>query len=769
MNTTSPANPPCRPNLPHPRGFLSRTQILAASILLFISVVSAGADEVPLTDQTVDDAIQRAAAWIKSQRNEAGHWEHGEDTKARFWAGDSALALLALLYAGQNPRASDMQASLEWLAAQPMKATYTRGTRAHVFALVPGRRYRGQLQEDLRWLVRAVHPPSSAHAGAYGYLSMQEARGGWYDNSNSQFGVLGVWMATESGAHAGDLKKYWTQVEKHWLSDQRPDGGWAYQDQQNSTGSMTAAGLATLYVVLDHLHAGGGKQAQPLLDAIERGLDWLGRNFTTENPRGARQWKYYYLYGVERVGRASGRKYLRSVDWFRIGAAELLNAQREDGSWDSQLRDTCFALMFLCHGRAPLLFNKLDFGGDWNNYLRDVAGLDRYAQHAFERLLNWQIVSLDGNPDDLLEAPVLYLTGRDAWTPTERQVRRLREYCLRGGLLLAVVQQGGDGFAESMRSLAAAMFPQYPLAELPATHPLFTGQVQFSIPKPPRVLAVHNGVRTLVLVCTEDIARTWNRYRVGATPREFWLGCNVYMYATDKRIVRSRLQTPAITAKPVKIRRTIEVARVRYAGDWNVEPRGWPRLAAWMNNTTATRLLVEPEVTLDSAALRDFRVAYMTGTRAFKLTARERAGLRRFLANGGTLLADAAGGSTEFRRSLERELTALLGRPPENLRADHPILTGAGIAGARPLSNVGYRRAVRRPGRGKRPPPLRAFVRGRRAVVIYSPLDISAGLLGTQVFGCRGYAPESALAVVRNMLLYASLSSGEKARLQKGG
>ncbi len=768
MNTTRRRIPPLRPATSPVRGRFFGTRGFVAILVLFISVVSARADKVPVTDQTVDDAITRAVAWIKSQRNEAGHWERGEDSTARFWAGDSALALLALLYAGENPRASDMAASLAWLAAQPMKATYTRGTRAHVFALVPGRTYRGQLQEDLRWLIRAVHPPSSPHAGAYGYLSMQEARGGWYDNSNSQFGVLGVWMATEAGARAGDLKRYWTQTEKHWLADQRPDGGWTYQDQQQSTGSMTAAGLATLYVVLDHLHSGGrGKKAQPVNEAIGRGLDWLGRNFSTENPHGAQQWKYYYLYGVERVGRASGRKYLRGRDWFRIGAAELLSTQRDDGSWNHQLRDTCFALMFLCHGRAPLLFNKLDFGGDWDRYLRDVAGLDRYAQHAFERLLNWQIVSLDGTLDDLLEAPVLYLTGHDAWTPTDAQVERLREYSRRGGLIFAVVQRGGHAFAASIRALAGKMFPGYALAALPPTHPLFTGEVQFSISKPPEVLAVSNGVRTLLLLCQEDVADAWNRYRVRSTPREFWLGCNVYMYATDKHIVRSRLQTPTIVARPVRIRRTIEVARVHYAGDWDIERYGWQRLAAWMNNTAATRLLVEPDVALDSTELQDFRVAYMTGTRAFELTAGERAGLRRFLAGGGTLLADAAGGSTAFARSFERELRAILGHPAAYLEPDDPILTGEGIPGARPLRGVGYRRAVRRPGRGRRLPPLRAFRRGRRAVAVYSPLDLSTGLLGTPVFGCRGFAPASSLEVVRNMLLYAGLSSGEKARLGK--
>ncbi|MFQ5805743.1 MAG: DUF4159 domain-containing protein [Phycisphaerae bacterium] len=745
---------------------LSRTGRALATLLVPIIAPSGWADEVPASDENVETAIVRAVEWLKSRRNEQGHWERGDNTGDKYWAGDSALALLALLYADEDPRQDDMTASLEWLAAQPMKATYTRGVRAHVFALVPGDKYRRRLGEDLRWLVRAIHPSGSEHAGAYGYLSTQETRSPWYDNSNSQFGVLGVWMATEAGARVEGLNDYWKLIEAHWMKEQRPDGGWTYQDDKASTGSMTAAGLACLHVVLDRVHARTShKRAQDVVEAIDRGLDWFGREFTPDNPHGSRQWKYYYLYGVERAGHASGRKYFRGRDWFRIGAADLLADQRQDGGWKSGLRDTCFALMFLCHGRAPLLFNKLEHGDDWNNYLRDVAGLTRYAEHVFEKLLNWQIVSLDGTLDDLLEAPVLYLSGRTHWEFDDDQVERLREYCLRGGMIFAVAQEEGDEFSRAIRSLAGELFPEYPLRKLPRTHPLFTGQVQFSIAKPSEMIEVHNGARTLLLLTTEDIGATWNRYQVRRTPTEFRLGCNVYLYATDKTAIHSRLQTPTIPLERVEIKQTIEVARIKYDGDWNVEPYGWKRLATYMNNSTATRLVAVPGVSLDSTVLLDFKVAHLTGTREFTLSPAELSGLRRFLTDGGTLLADAAGGSPAFIEALEEQLTDLLKVPPRRLPPTSPILTGQGLPGAVRLDTVGYRRSVRRPGRGRRLPPLKVYELGKRAVVIHSSLDISVGLLGTQAFDCRGYDPDSALRVARNMLLYASLSTAEKARL----
>ena len=83
------------------------------------------------------------------------------------------------------------------------------------------------------------------------------------------------------------------------------------------------------------------------------------------------------------------------------------------------------------------------------------------------------------------------------------------------------------------------------------------------------------------------------------------------------------------------------------------------------------------------------------------------------------------------------------------------------------ITNVDYRRVVRRSRLGSLLPPLEVYELGKRAAVIFSPVDISAGLLGTPVFDCRGYSPDDALRVVRNMLLYANLTTAEKARLAR--
>ncbi len=81
------------------------------------------------------------------------------------------------------------------------------------------------------------------------------------------------------------------------------------------------------------------------------------------------QWKFYYLYGLERAGRLSGVRFFGQHDWYREGAEELVHEQDKFlGYWRGTLYErepliaTSFALLFLAKGRAPVLINKLRHG-----------------------------------------------------------------------------------------------------------------------------------------------------------------------------------------------------------------------------------------------------------------------------------------------------------------------------------------------------------------------------------------------------------------------
>ena len=159
---------------------------------------------------------------------------------------------------------------------------------------------------------------------------------------------------------------------------------------------------------------------------------------------------------------------------------------------------------------------------------------------------------------------------------------------------------------------------------------------------------LNNGRRTLLLLAAQDVCAAWNQGLTRQWRGHFQLGVNVYLYATDKTPMRTRLETPEIPLETVDTTRTIQVARIRHAGDWDIEPYGWIRLTRYLNNKTATKLLVTSGITFDSPALDEVRIAHISGSGAFTLSPAEVAGLRHFLSGGGTLLADAASGSPQM-------------------------------------------------------------------------------------------------------------------------
>src|SRR5207302_8904809 len=116
--------------------------------------------------------------------------------------------------------------------------------------------------------------------------------------------------------------------------------------------------------------------ADPGIDRpLENACRWLGNNFAvTRNPGGG-TWLFYYLYGLERAGRFSGRRFFvnsrgQKHDWYQEGTEYLLRRQnRTDGTWrgdgggeNNAIIGTSFALIFLSKGLAPVLINKLEYG-----------------------------------------------------------------------------------------------------------------------------------------------------------------------------------------------------------------------------------------------------------------------------------------------------------------------------------------------------------------------------------------------------------------------
>ena len=364
------------------------------------------------------------------------------------------------------------------------------------------------------------------------------------DHSNGQFAVLGLFEAAMAGIKVS--RATWEEARKHWELAQCGDGGWGYSSVggNDSTGSMTVAGIAVQVMTSamlqedDDLDANGNPSccAEPDIDeSLERGLRWLASHFSVVRNPGGAGWKYYYLYGLERAGRLSGRRFFGENDWYRAGARHLIGSQNKrtklwesSGNATDDLTATSFALLFLSKGLAPVLINKLKYGPqakvaneveDWNRQPNDIRNLTARLTGAegWPKLMTWQVVDLGTATDqdsvgNLNQAPVLYLSGADRPEFTDQEIRLLREYVDLGGFILAVNGCGSTDFRDGVFNLVEKMYPngETSLQKLTVDHPVF--RAEYLLPESVELWGADFGCRTAIMYSPDDLGCLWNRW-----------------------------------------------------------------------------------------------------------------------------------------------------------------------------------------------------------------------------------------------------------------
>jgi hypothetical protein len=402
------------------------------------------------------------------------------------------------------------------------------------------------------------------------------------------------------------------------------------------------------------------------------------------------------------------------------------------------------------------MMNKLSFTGNWANHWRDAASLAHFASKELERPIAWQVVPSDRDWSDWSDAPILYIASNLAPKLEAEEVDNIRRFALAGGVIFTHADDGQPAFNQWARDLAKRIFPDHPLAPLPPNHDLFKILYQLD-PRPP-LEGVSNGVRLLMVHCPTDIAINWHPQLVKEHPLELKTGVNLFVYASGREELQHRLvdvnQPEPADAKLHPIR----VARLQYGEDddarWDPEPMAWPLFGRWFARQTGHHL----DVTIGRATMLNGRnpppLATLTGTEVFELPGPEITALRNYVNNGGTLLVDAAGGRKAFAQSarqlLDRAFPDAKWSTPESW---HPLLH-ASVHGMSDLSESTLRPYARQAGRIP-DDSLQWFTSGKGRV-IFSPLDLTAGILGTPTWGIRGYEPADARALVKNLTLWAA-------------
>ncbi len=753
---------------------------LAFSVNQFCGVVFGGT-RVP--GKTIIASIKAGVKYLLSKEQPSTVWE--QPGSSPWWVNDiggkTAIATEALLDVEQtlhmkklNIFKPSMQMAIKYLITHRYPTTYYASFTANALALLPPKRaYRAQLLWADRYLLASMR-----RGGGYSYawapapILKQFTANAWaWDNSNSQYGVLGLWAC----AHAGLSVpwRYWGRAALHWRKKQRPDGTWGYRPFKGSgirhtkpfaaAPTFTPAGVATLLICDEFMGTREVSSRSKPDQNVVRALQWISKNF---QPNMNDQ---YEMYCYERVGLASGLTTFGGHNWYNDFCRTLTapGAQQSTGFWwanfvrgnayESKIAGTAYALLLLDRGLNPIFMSKLQYTkpyyGRWNIRPRDLANVTSYITTHTEAPLSWQVLNINAPVSQWLNSPILYISGNRDPKFTKPQIAKLRRYVNAGGMVFCSAVGYSQPFEKAMIKYGQEVVrKRYEVHQLSSKSDLFTMQPWFHMHY--KLLGISNGVRYLWIISPEDIGAVWQR-RAFADQACWELPINLYLYCTGKGYLGTRLSTLTVPMANQPAIHHVSVGLLKYAGNWNPEPGAWTRMKELAASDFQTQVSLST-VTSESLHAGVLKLVHMTGTGNFSFTPAQIAAIRKYLNGGGMLFADAAGGSSLFANAFQTFANKLYPHTPlVGLNAHAVIYTGR-MPGGIDAHKVSYRKYYVSKFGFKTSPQLLGIRKNHRWVVIFSPQDISSGLLGTHTWGIAGYDPKSAVNLVRNILLYAA-------------
>ncbi len=788
-----------------------------------------------LTPEAVRDSIEGGVEFLRKQQSARGSWKEYPG----YEPGTTALCALALLTSGLDKEDPTVAKALEYLRGfSPTKQnlTYPISLQTMVFCLADPDEYQSEIEANVAWLVERQMKTSNEHRGGWSYIgSNQSAERS--DNSNSQFALLALFEAELAGVTVDE--SVWLSAEDYWLRMQNDDGSWGYRSSALNaegfpsgygTGSMTCAGISALAICSGVREAARarieGERAFCCQDVddeiamrISRGLNWLGKHFSARtNPgraAGSESYFYYYLYGLERVGRLTANRFVGQSDWYREGAEALLRRKGVLSNFWSAQKDfdnnssvsTSFALLFLSKGRWPTLASKLRYGEEnfWNEHPNDLAHLTERVEEAWKQKMVWQTIdSAKATPDDLLQSPILLINGTLDPTPKDSKdkqklVSSLRAYLEQGGFIFAEALDGDLSFETGFRTLIKEVL-QGENAEfmlLDSTHPIWRAEslVPAEFLRP--VYGVDFGCRTSIILvpaykpergsdgappsvfgdrpslsCLWEAAVKRQRTKSGRNSPSnralqeqeaaFTLGLNICAYATNRQ-VKFKDEIPADVANELEKhkdeRNSLFAGILECGAGASCAPRAIPNLMRQIRAKLGvpTQLYV-PHTSLRNDDVFDYPTLFMHGRNEFSFTDAERERLRLFIERGGFLFVNSICASQKFEDSFFSEVRQAF--PDEKLidvPADDPLFTGK--YGGFKIEKLQYRLRGEEKTPGAqvvaRAPLLKGIMRDGRWVVLYSPYDVSCALEDAAASNCEGLTSKSAFSLATNVLFYA--------------
>ena len=737
--------------------------------------------------EAVRQSVAQGVGYLKDKRTRNGSW--AKYTKV----GDvTALATLALLNAGEDPESPVIQGSLDYIESQMDRSnltTYSASLKIMTLAAADpdGKRYLREVERTVEWLVN-----EQSRKGGWSYgLGGTGARG---DASNTQFAILALHEASKMGVKIN--QRLWERAQEFWKACYEEGGGFGYKPNLKAYPSMTCAGISSWIIIEENLAdfrqlINGDRAAccgtEDRMGPVEKSIERLGRNFGVQSSNGV---QYYYLYALERAGRLSGQRFFGRHDWYRAGAKTIVSKQNKiTGSWRSgaigeanEVVATSMALLFLAKGKRPVAIGKYQYGNDgqWDQHPKGVHYLTRELEKQWKTKLNWQDVrSTDATVDNLLESPVLHISGSEAFDLSEFQKKNLKKYIETGGFLFAEACDGegcrdGSGFDRSFGELMAELFPESDLQPLPQDHPLWTAH--FSIlPNAERpMLGLQACCRTSVVYCPKNLSCYWSIKRpafkkyLKASPNPKLeqrvnycaeLGVNVIAYATGRQL-REKGETPKLeedNATSVLVNRSLNFPKLIHAGGSDEAPNAWKNMLKTLDAVGLEVSLEKKMVNAEIQQLADYPIIFMHGRNEFRFDAAQRESIRAYLESGGFIFVDAICSNESFRESLHREVQEITGERLKPIPENHAMwsdkYSGQNVDQVKLRTKDasvegGFRESVVAP-------EFEGLELNGRMVIAHSKFDLSCAMESVTVSQCDGYTRSDAERIAYNVLLYA--------------
>ncbi len=370
---------------------------------------------------------------------------------------------------------------------------------------------------------------------------------------------------------------------------------------------------------------------------------------------------------------------------------------------------------------------------------------------------------------DPREVPAILLTGHNRFHIDDDVMTSLARFVLDGGTILGDACCGWPDFDESFREHFEKFLPGRTLRRLEPDDPLLgcyyrLGDFTYQRADGSRYIeapclhGLYVGCRLGVIYSPIDLTCGWDGHdhprglrvvinqarQAGANEITYLLGS----YQLGRFLSTNRIYHEG-SAPP---RDALVIGQIVHDGDWDPDPSAIHNLLKVARETTTLHVRFRrDDVRLDDPAALMHPLLYITGHHDFRLRQSEVDALRRYLGNGGMLIADACCGRLAFDRAFRRELQrALPDQRLETLPLDHPVYHMV-----HEIRTVAYTPLVQRDFPNLSVPTLEGITLDGKLAVVYSRYDLGDGWEAFPHPYSRGYVSEDALKLGVNLLAYA--------------